>query len=74
MNTMHFEICVHKLGMDLIDRTTGEIYATGADNINNAFNLLEAADVRYDVRIGTGEFDPQKIDVDEALNMILGDH
>jgi hypothetical protein len=72
MITMHFEICVHKLDMDLVDRTTGEIYATGADNINNAFNLLEAADVRYDVRIDTGEFNQQK--VDEALDVLFGDH
>lgn len=72
MKTMHFEICVHKLGMDLIDRTTGEIFATGADNINNAFNLLEVAGVPYDIRIDTGEFNQQK--VSEALNMLFGDH
>lgn len=72
MKTMHFEICVHKLGMDLIDRTTGEIFAAGADNINNAFNLLEVAGVPYDIRIDTGEFNQQKFD--EALEMLFGDH
>ncbi len=72
VKTMRLEICVNKFGLDLVDRTTGEVFASGADNINNAFNLLDTAGVPYDVRVDTGKFNSQKFQ--DVLELLYGDH
>lgn len=50
-NIMRLMISVSNTTIDLVDRMTGEIYASGTEHINKMLNLFEYEGTAYDIRV-----------------------